>query len=382
MKLLTPSLQRYAWGSKSYIQDLISLPHEGVIAEMWLGAHSKAPARIGEHSLEQVIAQNPELWIDPSLMSKTRTLPYLLKVLAADEPLSIQVHPNKTQAEQGFAREEALGIALDDPRRSYKDSNHKPELIMALTPFTALCGIRDFRQIIRIFEAYDIGKYLPAYPRFRASADQDSFRALYTQILSGRLDGIEEQLNQLEPVEDYQDELIWARRLAVKYPGDPFIIAPFIMNLITLSPASAMFLAAGIPHAYLQGAGVEIMAASDNVLRAGLTPKHIDKADLLNIARLEPYTPGIITVPDTQNILHRYPVPVEDFALLSCKLHNEMLLPELNKPAIILCLEGNIRLQKGNEVLDLPKGRAAIIGNEDRQIMAKGSAYFVVAMPG
>ncbi len=151
------------------------------------------------------------------------------------------------------------------------------------------------------------------------------------------------------------------------------------MNLITLSPASAMFLAAGIPHAYLQGAGVEIMAASDNVLRAGLTPKHIDKADLLNIARLEPYTPGIITVPDTQNILHRYPVPVEDFALLSCKLHNEMLLPELNKPAIILCLEGNIRLQKGEEVLDLPKGRAAIIGNEDRQIMAKGSAYFVVA---
>lgn len=382
MRHLIPALQHYAWGSKSYIQQLISQPEHEIIAELWLGAHPKAPARIDGVGLDSLIAQDPESWLENCSKPSKPRLPYLLKILAADEPLSIQVHPDKAQAERGFANEEALSIPLDDPHRNYKDDNHKPELIMALTPFDALCGIRDFPQIVEIFEHCALGAFFTKYPQFKQMPNLTSFTELYKEILSAGVQGLDEHILKLGTLGKWDAEFRYAQKLIGFYPADPFVIAPFIMNLICLKPQTAMFLPAGIPHAYLKGAGVEIMAASDNVLRAGLTPKHIDKDELLTIARLEPYKPHIISVPLTPNELHYYPTPAEDFCLATCTLEEEVTLSNLRYPAIILCLKGDFVLQSAEQRLPLSQGEAAIITARDGSITAKGAASFVLAGPG
>lgn len=382
MHYLTPRIQTYAWGSRSFIQGLLSEYQEDKIAELWLGAHPKAPAGIEGQALDALLMSDPDYWFGAEAKAGAARLPYLLKVLAADEPLSIQVHPSKAQAEQGFARENVLGVPLDGNERNYKDDNHKPELIMALTPFDALCGIRDYPEIIELFRLYQLDTFFASFAAFALSPDRASFTELYMELLSGETKGIALHLQQLESKAAYAEELVCARQLLTHYPDDPFVIAPFIMNLIRLRPHDAIFLEAGIPHAYLKGAGVEIMASSDNVLRAGLTPKHIDKDELLAIARLEPYLPELLTVPDPADTLHYYPCPSQDFRLASCDLKDKIVISDIRKPAIILCLEGYLRLHSSEQELILTKGKAAIATAADAVILAKGPAYFVVAQPG
>lgn len=382
MHYLTPRIQTYAWGSRSFIQGLLSEYQEDKIAELWLGAHPKAPSLIEGESLDALLMSDPDYWFGERANASKARLPYLLKVLAADEPLSIQVHPSKAQAEQGFARENALAIPIDANERNYKDDNHKPELIMALTPFDALCGIRDYSEILKMLHRCGLDGHFNSFPMFAERQDLASFTELYKELLAGDLRGLNEHIAELESNAPYADEILCAQQLLAYYPTDPFVIAPFIMNLIRLRPYEAIFLEAGIPHAYLKGAGVEIMASSDNVLRAGLTPKHIDKDELLAIARLEPYLPELLTVPDPADTLHYYPCPSQDFRLASCDLKDKIVISDIRKPAIILCLEGYLRLHSSEQELILTKGKAAIATAADAAILAKGPAYFVVAQPG
>lgn len=382
MYYLKPTLQTYAWGSRSFIQALIAQPQHEKIAELWLGAHPKAPAKVAEASLDALISQDPERWLGTEINRQYGKLPYLLKVLAADEPLSIQVHPTKAQAEQGFAREEALGLAMNDPSRSYKDANHKPELIMALTPFDALCGIRAYDQIIDIFSVCRLQSCFSAYADFALKPALSTFRVLYQEILSAEVSGLSARILKLSASGTWQAEIKAAQSLISYYPTDAFVIAPLIMNLMHLAPHDAMYLDAGIPHAYLKGAGIELMASSDNVLRAGLSPKYIDKAEVLAIVELEPYIPKILRVSPQMNTLQYYPSPAKDFRLAVCDLKGELQLPQLHKPAILLCLQGSLRLSSHQGELILNQGQAAIILAEDEHISVANAAYFVIAEIG
>lgn len=377
MLYLKPALQDYAWGSRTVVQDLLGIVAPEIIAEMWLGAHPKAPSMAEGTALNLLIAREPQRYLE-----KGNTLPYLLKVLAAEAPLSIQVHPNKRQAEEGWAREEDANIPLDSPLRNYRDSNHKPELIMALSPFEALCGIREYAQIADIWQSVGIAGLFGSFAAFSQAQDYESFKALYQEILYQNQPLLAKRVAEMRPDGAFDAEIRCARKLLSFYPEDNFILAPFIMNLLYLEPFSAIYLDAGIPHAYLQGAGVEIMASGDNVLRAGLTPKHIDKPELLRIVELKPYLPQVIAPAAKMNNLCYYPVPVTDFCLASCRLDAKVELNEIKTPAIILTLEGGIIIQNANESRQVAKGEALLLLREDLPVSIQGKGYFVVAMPG
>lgn len=377
MLYLKPALQDYAWGSHTVVQDLLGIAAPEIIAEMWLGAHPKATSTVNGEPLDKLMAAEPQRF-----GVAKKGLSYLLKILAAEAPLSIQVHPNKAQAEEGWAREEAVGIPVDSPLRSYRDDNHKPELIMALSPFEALCGIRDYQQIAEIWQELGIGNLFDTYQDFISTLDAKSFRALYMEILYQAKPELAFRIADMEIKGSYSKEIRCAQKLLSFYPKDNFILAPFIMNLLYLEPFCAIYLDAGIPHAYLQGAGVEIMASGDNVLRAGLSPKHIDKAELLKIVELKPYLPKIIQPKAMENTLISYPVPVQDFNLSTCQIDGKMELKGVNNPAIVLILEGKLIVKGATEDRFLSKGEALMLLKEDMPVSVEGKGYFVVAMPG
>ena len=377
MQLIRPGIKTYDWGSRSFIQELIGDMSREKIAEIWFGAHPGASSYVEGVALVELLKQDPAHWL--GARAQDTGFPYLMKILAADDPLSIQVHPDKAQAEAGYAREDSLGIALDNPTRNYRDPNHKPELIMALTAFDALCGIRDYAQIVDIFNSLELGEIAAEYQAFATNQDASSFTVLYKAILAAPKGSFSGTISALKEEGKYAAEITWAKQLSRYYPDDPFIIAPFIMNLVKLEAQEAIYLPAGIPHAYLKGAGVEIMASSDNVLRAGLTPKHIDKDELLRVVKLSPFIPPIITVAQTADALLPYQVPASDFLFSSCKLEHEVFPAELKLPVIILCISGELELKSDTGQLKLHRGQAAILSSSDQALRIKGKAYFVMA---
>jgi len=308
--------RHYDWGSPVDIPRLLGIAPDGKPwAELWMGSHSGFSSMVilepsGEISLEDLLARDGYC-----------TLPFLLKLLAAEKPLSIQAHPNQEQAREGFERENQIGVPLDSPMRNYKDSNHKPEIICALSPFTGLCGFRGLDEIRDLFAAF----LEPApvvlregfAPLTRALSSRDPAVAL-RDFLTG-LFGLSEAtratlgeyiLSLKEPPPDCELKLM--RDLARLYPGDPAIIAPLYLNVFRLEPGEAVFLEAGVLHAYIHGFGVELMANSDNVLRGGLTPKHVDVPELIKILDFKPYKPQIITPSEG---LFNYPTPCGEFSL-------------------------------------------------------------------
>ena len=282
--------QHYAWGDVQAIPTLLGREPDGrPWAEWWLGTHPGAPATVDGEPLASVSGE----------------LPYLLKVLAAAEPLSLQTHPSRTQAEAGFAREEAAGIALDDPFRIYRDPNPKPELICALTSFEALCGFRPVVASIELCEELRVESVA-------ASLRGDGLAATVRRLYRGEL--------PLDPIVDacldrHRPEARLVTDLADQYPGDPSIGVTLLLNRVTLARGEAIYLGPGNLHAYLEGVGVEIMGASDNVVRGGLTPKHVDVEELLRVLVIaplpDPRTPAVEDTPGRW----RYDTPGTPFRL-------------------------------------------------------------------
>lgn len=376
MKYLKPTLQPYSWGSHRFIQSLLYLNQSGPLAEAWYGAHPKAPSLIEGRPLDDIIATEPAYWLG----SRQLKLPFLMKILAADQPLSIQVHPSKSQAEIGFARENEQGLPLNDPTRNYRDDNHKPELILALTDFYALCGFRMYSVILEAFQSCGISEVFQNFASFAQEPGSTTFAPLYTEIISrqprAQLSAI---LLQLPATGKWAQEIQWMHELIKLYPEDNSVISPLLMNLIQLKPYQAISLQAGIVHAYLKGAGIEIMASSDNVLRAGLTHKHIDTTELLKVMRIEPYSPQIIDPPRVINQLTEYPAPVKDYALYMIRLQGQMQLPPMRGPKILLGLQGRAELISGVQSLMLNKADSIIIPHEEQNITLMGEAEIVVA---
>ena len=291
-------IQEYAWGSHTMIAGLLGLPSpsEAPQAELWMGAHPKAPSGIVTGGERRSLAA--EVDASPADTLGTRVskqfggrLPFLFKVLAAAEPLSIQAHPTLAQAREGFARENEANIPVDAPHRNYRDDNHKPEIICALTPFWALNGFRSPDTIAATLGEMGVDEIGPETAALAMEANEDGMKAFFSALMTmdaGRQRrAVEQAVEFAAPRKGQADVWDWTLRLNEKYPGDIGVLSPFILNLLRLEPGEAMLLHAGQLHAYLDGLGIELMANSDNVLRGGLTPKHVDVPELLRVLEFE-----------------------------------------------------------------------------------------------
>jgi mannose-6-phosphate isomerase len=378
---LTNAPRDYAWGSRSLIAALEGRrPAEVPEAEVWFGDHPSDPADLDDGS-----GLTLDRWIADAGASHgvTQRLPYLLKLLAASSVLSIQVHPSKAQAEDAFAREAALP---EDAPRNYADDNHKPEMIVALSDrFEALCGLRDLGATRRLLAAFG----QPAEPLLRRLGDVEGLAAAIGWLLSGDaqqvVDDITAALTDVQSTE-FSAELANARRIARWYPGDPGVVVALLMNYVVLHRGESVFLRAGMLHAYVSGLGVELMAASDNVLRGGLTPKRIDVDELLRI--LDP-TPGPVPVilpvaaANGTRGVEAYRADVPDFALLRARVSaaSDAVIRPVG-PLIVLATAGRVVVEGAHASLVLAPGRAAFVTPDEAEVRISGDGEAFVAQPG
>ncbi|MBI0382395.1 mannose-6-phosphate isomerase, class I, partial [Streptomyces albiflaviniger] len=329
MDRLVNTVRPYAWGSTTAIPELLGVRPTGEPqAEMWMGAHPGAPSRVdrgaGSVALSEVIAADPEgeLGADAVSLFGPR-LPFLLKVLAAASPLSLQVHPDLAQAKEGFVDEEKRGVPADAPHRNYKDANHKPELICALTPFNGLCGFRDPNEAAGLLAALEVDSLKPYVDILHAHPESHALREVLTAVLTADPEAMAETVRTATAAAErlgaqdgpHAPAYTAYASIARHYPGDPGVIAAMLLNFVTLQPGEALYLGAGVPHAYLDGLGVEIMANSDNVLRCGLTPKHVDVPELLRVVRFESAAPAVLRPEADPSGEELYTTPIDEFRL-------------------------------------------------------------------
>ncbi|MCK7625009.1 mannose-6-phosphate isomerase, class I [Streptomyces sp. RS10V-4] len=359
MDRLVNTVRPYAWGSTTALPDLLGVPPTGEPqAEMWFGAHPGAPSRLdrghGPVSLADVIAADPEAELGPdTVRAFGPRLPFLFKLLAAGAPLSLQVHPDRTRAEAGYAAEEARGIPLDAPHRNYKDRNHKPELICALTPFEGLCGFRHPAETADLLEDLGIGDLKPYADILRAEPAEAALREVLSAVLGAEPRALADTADRTAAAAErlapkggpYAAAYAACATLGHHHPGDPGILAATLLNHVRLQPGEALFLGAGIPHAYLSGLGVELMANSDNVLRCGLTPKHVDVPELLRVVRFAPRDAAVLRPEDTGGE-EVYDTPAGEFRLSRFVLAPGSAPHPLpaGPPQILLCTAGAVRL--------------------------------------
>ncbi|MEU1514484.1 mannose-6-phosphate isomerase, class I [Streptomyces sp. NPDC005811] len=348
MDRLDNTIRPYAWGSPTALPHLLGTEPTGEPqAEMWMGAHPGAPSRTGRGTLVEVIDTDPQHELgDRAVARFGPRLPFLLKLLAAGAPLSLQVHPDLAQAQEGYADEERRGIPVDAPHRNYKDANHKPELICALTEFDGLCGFRHPLQAAALLDGLGVDSLKPYVDLLHAHPEEAALREVLTAVLTADPDDMAHTVTAAAAACDRLggDYTPYAG-IAHHYPGDPGVIAAMLLNHVRLQPGEALFLGAGIPHAYLDGLGVEIMANSDNVLRCGLTPKHVDVPELLRIVRFEPGDPGVLrpeASPDGEEV---YETPIDEFRLSRYVLPEGSAPHDLTRetPQILLCTAGTVR---------------------------------------
>lgn len=379
MDQMVASVQNYAWGDPAFIPELQRRQPSGQPeAELWMGAHVKAPSKLRStgQSLHRAIADDPEGTLGRA--AAFGELPFLMKVLAAAQPLSIQTHPNAQQAKTGFIEEEGRGVPIDGPTRTYRDDNHKPELIVALTPFDAKCGFRDLAQTRELFATLSNSQTAPIVDRLNQSGTPDAVLADVLQwLLSGEDLAIATTMAVVEACTTVGDtpwlnDILWTHRLHALYPGDPGIIVALLLNHFTLEPGEALFLEAGVLHSYVQGAGVEIMANSDNVIRGGLTTKHIDTVQLSKIAVTEPSMP---TVQRPSGDVHTYDTPVSEFSL-SRVVTNESFAGTVTGPEVLVATDGDFHLRSGDQTIAMPPGRAVWIRADDNDWVAEGHGTF------
>jgi mannose-6-phosphate isomerase len=366
---LTSPVRHYPWGSRTVIPDLLGLPSpaEQPYAELWMGAHPDAPSMLADGTgLDAAIKANPDRLLGPKVRERFgNRLPFLMKVLAADTPLSLQAHPTTAQAEAGFAAEEAAGVPHDDPTRTFKDPFHKPEILCAITPVEALCGFRPVQESLHCLAKLQLPELMPTI----AALARGGLRAAIPQLLAlsarRRVSLVRAVATKAAGfVAEHDPEFIntyrWAATLADIYPGDPGVVISLLCNHLRLAPGEAVFLPAGNLHAYLCGAGIEVMASSDNVLRGGLTNKHVDLAALIEVLD---FTDG--KVPVLHPVLGpgglRYRVPIDDFDLTRCQVDDDPGVLTTSGPQVILCAEGTAVLTAADDEVVLEQGSSAFV---------------------
>ncbi len=398
---ITNSPRPYAWGSTTAIAQLLG--HDTSVtpeAELWLGAHPGSPSVIldpsqtgGATDLAEWIASDPATALGPYAASGR--LPFLLKILAAASPLSLQAHPTAEQAKLGFERENDLGVPLDAPHRNYKDPFPKPELIYALSPeFDALCGFRPLEETRALLEALRVASLTMEDPQPQPLDDlieslsgsdvalQETFEWLIRNSTGvPTLVSLVTTLAELG-IGGYGAEMATVTALAAEYPGDPGIVISLLLNRVTLAAGEVLYLPAGNIHAYLSGLGVELMAASDNVLRGGLTPKHIDVPELLDVLDFTPVSVPYLVSDDSIPGVSVFRPDVDDFELLRV---DGMFLDStftLTGPAIALCTAGEVSISGATSSASLMRGESTYITPDERGLRFTGSGTLFVATTG
>lgn len=393
MDRLENTVRAYDWGTFDAIPALLGRsPNGRPQAELWLGAHPGAPSTVmrggARQPLFHVIAQDPERALGAATVARLgRRLPFLLKVLSARKPLSIQVHPTLAQAAAGFAREETLGVPVNAPARNYRDTNHKPELLCALTDFEALCGFRPAQATAAMLEQLGVTALQPLVRTLRRTPEKTALRDALAQILSlppARARALSTGVSQaLGRHRLGQGELSACLSAAEAFPGDVGVVAALLLDRVRLRPGQALFLPAGVPHAYLRGTGVEIMAASDNVLRCGLTAKHVDVAEVLQVVDFDARVPEPLDGQAGPDGAVHYPAPVADFQLSRYSLTSGGTADlDAGLARILLCTEGTVLLRpRGGGPVTLSRG-ASVFCRADESVSLAGSGTVFCAAPG
>ncbi|MFJ3221615.1 mannose-6-phosphate isomerase, class I [Kitasatospora sp. NPDC086801] len=386
MDRLINTVRPYAWGSLTALPELLGQEPTGEPqAELWMGAHPGDPSRAdrgeGPRRLDELIAADPEGELGAATVARFGpTLPFLFKVLTAGIPLSIQAHPTIDQARAGFAAENALGIPLDAPERSYRDANHKPEMVCALGGFEGLCGFRRPAEAAGLMAGLAVPGLAPLIDLLAVEDEAEALRGTLAAILTMDGKAAEETvretaaaLAQTDPDGDYGPYA----RIAEDFPEDRGLIAGLLLNHFRLQAGEALYLDAGVPHAYLAGACVELQANSDNVLRAGLTPKHIDLPELLKVLAFEAGTPELLRPHPVDGTPGEelYPVPIDEFRLSRFVLDGQDREIDGRTPQILLCTAGTARLTAADgTTLDLARGRSAFLPATSTPTRLSGTA--------
>lgn len=359
--LLEPARRHYAWGSTSLLPELLGEGTDGEpLAELWFGSHpagsATLPARQGT-SLAEAVRDEPDETLGALATRGDRSLPFMVKLIAAARPLSIQVHPDGDRAAAGFAAENERRLALDDPQRRYQDGAAKPEIVCALDDFDALIDFRPIADVAADLRGAGLDDLV-------ATLEAGGLAGVVRKVLTSDAAAIERAIDAL--VTTGNDV---AAMLVDSYPGDPGVVVATFLNHLHLSAGEAAFLAPGAVHAYLSGLALEVMASSDNVLRAGLTSKLVDVDEFLSVARLEPAPPDLLHVDDRGE----YPVRADQFALVRHGAGHERTVIG---PAVVVCTAGSLRL----DGLAIRAGQGAFVGADatGSVLTGPGEGYLAV----
>jgi mannose-6-phosphate isomerase len=373
---LKNTIQEYPWGSRTAIAALMGQPSptDRPQAELWMGAHPKAPSLVlignDRVSLANLIRENPADILGQWVTEKYHaTLPFLFKVLAAAQPLSIQAHPDLTAARAGYAREERRNVPFNAPERNYKDPNHKPECLCALTSFWGLCGFRAVSEAASLLGRLcpdSLGDALCLLEKpTQAIGMRTFFQAIMGLSFKNQAQVVNEAVRHAKAMKQTPPECDWLIKLSHAYPNDIGVIFPAILNLVHLEPGQSLFLGPGELHAYLSGVGIEIMANSDNVLRGGLTSKHRDVDELMRNVSFEEKVVDILLAENQDNHMGSYRTPAEEFELSVITLDTgHTHTGQVDRSVeILLCTAGeHIITDTGNRnSLTLNKGDSVLI---------------------
>ena len=391
--LLDGVAREYAWGSPTLIPQLLGREPDGrPIAELWFGAHADDPARVVAHgvTLDALIAADPRAVLGAQVAEQfDGRLPFLVKLLAADRALSIQVHPNLEQARRGFAAEDERGVARDAPERNYRDANHKPELLCALTPFDALCGFRPAERTLDLLDALDCTELAPV----RVALQADDLRGAFDWLLrapqpAAIARAVAMSAARLDQHASWAGAARAVALIAADFPDDVGVALSLLLNDVRLEPGEAIYLGAGNVHCYLRGMGVEVMANSDNVLRCGLTPKHVDVDELLRITDFTALREPRLR-PGWHDDMHTdFEVPVPDFRLSFVDLDGyrkpgqdvgSCAAGDADRPYLLLCTSGQVEVSVGDDRVALEPGGAAFIPAREPAFTLRGTGRTFLA---
>jgi mannose-6-phosphate isomerase len=375
-------VQHYSWGGYEFIPALLGIDNAGQqpFAEYWLGAHPNHPSTIEgtEVSLSELIREQPGKVLGTSVSKHFSSLPFLFKILDVRQMLSIQVHPSKESAIKEFALENEKGIPVNAPHRNYKDENHKPELMVALGDFWLLHG---FKNEIRLKEI------LQAKPEFHfllSIFGENNYKTLYEAVMTMEQEKVDAILSPLlQPVLPMYEsgqlqkssEDFWAARAVSTFCKDGHydrgIFSIYFFNLIHLKKGQGIFQPQGMPHAYLEGQNVEVMANSDNVLRAGLTDKHIDVKELLKHVDFKATIPAVL--PAENDFAVTYNSPAQEFELHAYQFKGQKEIISSQSPEIWFLLSGTARVTAKDETIEMKRGEAVFLGSGEEVTIESGN---------
>ena len=394
MQLIRGAVRTYAWGSRTAIAEFTGRPAPTAHpeAELWLGAHPGDPATLvgddDRRSLPDLIAADPEGELGRSVRARFGDrLPFLVKVLAADEPLSLQAHPSAQQAVEGYAHEDRCGVPVTSPERNYRDRSHKPELLVALGDFEALAGFRPAAASVALMRALAVPALDPYVALLAGQSDADGLRALFTTWITAPQPDIETLIPAVldgaiayvrSGATEFAAEARTALELGERYPGDAGVLAALLLNRISLTAGEGIFLPAGNLHSYLHGTAMEVMASSDNVLRGGLTPKHVDVPELLRVLDFHPVADARVGT-RREGIELIYETPTAEFAGTVLTLDGDNLGHEVDAasrhdgPQILVCMEGSVIARAKSDEVRIDRGAAAWVAADDGPIRLEAS---------